>query len=105
MPVFRLRVPPRNVPVAFKTILAGFLDWSRVDRGFSAETISTYERGIERFVTEARASPSSRTNIHIRALPIAGWSAIVHPNNGWSHLKHATTITQHDFIHTRILRA
>jgi integrase/recombinase XerD len=42
------------VPPIFDPLLASFLDWARVERGFSAETISTYERSIRRFITEAR---------------------------------------------------
>lgn len=49
----RSLVPPRNVEPSLEPLIAGFLDWARVERGFSAETISTYRRSLERFFTEA----------------------------------------------------
>lgn len=50
---FRSLVPPKNVEPALEPLIAGFLDWARVERGFAAETISTYRRSLERFFTEA----------------------------------------------------
>jgi integrase/recombinase XerD len=49
----RSLAPPKNVEPALEPLIAGFLDWARVDRGFAAETISTYRRSLERFFTEA----------------------------------------------------
>ena len=50
---FRSLVPRKHVEPSLEPLIAGFLDWARVDRGFSAETISTYRRSLERFFTEA----------------------------------------------------
>lgn len=49
----RSLVPPKNVEPALEPLITGFLDWARVERGFAAETISTYRRSLERFFTEA----------------------------------------------------
>ena len=49
----RSLVPPKNVDPTLEPLIAGFLDWARVERGFAAETMSTYRRSLERFFTEA----------------------------------------------------
>jgi site-specific recombinase XerD len=49
----RSLVPPKNVEPVLEPLIAGFLDWARVERGFAAETVSTYRRSLERFFTEA----------------------------------------------------
>ena len=50
--LLRELTPPKSVSPDLALLIAGFLDWARVERGFSQETISTYRRSLERFVTE-----------------------------------------------------
>lgn len=56
MPSIRSFAPRLHVPSEFEPTISAFLDWVRVERTFSAETISTYRRSLERFITEADVS-------------------------------------------------
>jgi site-specific recombinase XerD len=49
----RALTPPKNIAPELEPLIADFLDWARVERGFAAETITTYRRSLERFCTEA----------------------------------------------------
>ena len=78
--VDRSLTPPAYLPPAFPPLVEAFLDWARVERGFSAQTISTYRRLITRFVAEAYVPTAQAiTAAHVlrvkRALMNRGCSA------------------------------
>lgn len=59
----RALAPPKNVPPEVGLLIEKFLDWARVERGFSAETILTYRRSLERFFTESGVLAADRVSL------------------------------------------
>src|SRR3989344_1642921 len=60
MAVIRSLTPHLSVAPTFEPLIEAFLDWIRVERGFSPETILTYGRSIRRFLSEADATTPER---------------------------------------------